>query len=516
MMRYGFVAMMMAVALVSLVSVEAYVWQSGPADTFARDRMACMSTGPDMMVAGGFSGASTLGHVAMIHNVTGPYEEWPYYYHPRSMSTSAQYLAGAATSRYIVFGGGLNGGSRMTPLVYAYCYDTLTNTYVPDPVFGSQYHYMSDTGRDSLVAVAVGQYVVFAGGGVNSYGVDTVDLFDTSVTSFIDRTYDSYHGRYWSNHHLSERRTDLAGAGARGFAFFGGGSDNGPVRVSAAVGTSLPDHFPLHELLPPPRDPILMDATFSFCCLYVVFCCTLLSLDVFDSSTKTWLTPLTLSVARSALKAASAGDRYIVFTGGLLESSYPTTPITQRCDIFDTDTWSWLPVSTQPGYWRNAMMAFSIGDYAVFAGGSYFGTVVDVWSARTRSWSMAGSLTLGRVEGCAMTYNPVSGASIGVVVGGQYSNDWPKVTGAVDFWMPSCPSETNPCSNGQICFEAPVGYTCECPLGFTGDQCQTDIDECASNPCMNGATCVDVANAFQCTCVPGYGGKRCEYDINGM
>lgn len=34
-------------------------------------------------------------------------------------------------------------------------------------------------------------------------------------------------------------------------------------------------------------------------------------------------------------------------------------------------------------------------------------------------------------------------------------------------------------------------YTCSCRAGFTGANCQTDINECKSSPCQNGATCLD-------------------------
>ena len=37
-----------------------------------------------------------------------------------------------------------------------------------------------------------------------------------------------------------------------------------------------------------------------------------------------------------------------------------------------------------------------------------------------------------------------------------------------------------------------------------------DIDECASSPCQNGGTCVDVVNAYTCNCVLGYTGNNCE------
>jgi len=37
-----------------------------------------------------------------------------------------------------------------------------------------------------------------------------------------------------------------------------------------------------------------------------------------------------------------------------------------------------------------------------------------------------------------------------------------------------------------------------------------NVNECESNPCRNGGTCVDGVNAYTCTCPPGYAGKDCE------
>lgn len=42
-----------------------------------------------------------------------------------------------------------------------------------------------------------------------------------------------------------------------------------------------------------------------------------------------------------------------------------------------------------------------------------------------------------------------------------------------------------------------------------------DINECESSPCKHGATCIDLVNAYQCNCAPGFSGLNCEINIDG-
>ena len=59
-------------------------------------------------------------------------------------------------------------------------------------------------------------------------------------------------------------------------------------------------------------------------------------------------------------------------------------------------------------------------------------------------------------------------------------------------------------------------YTCDCASGFTGDRCETNIDECVSNPCESGGTCEDRINSYTCSCSDSFTGNLCETFVPGM
>ena len=102
----------------------------------------------------------------------------------------------------------------------------------------------------------------------------------------------------------------------------------------------------------------------------------------------------------------------------------------------------------------------------------------------------------------------------------------------------------SPCSNGRVCQYGINSFTCVCPLGFSGKECEIsmdykymeisihlyiyfiqvyifsstnfvfhflflDIDDCQPNPCLNGGTCVDGLNSFTCDCINGFIGSNC-------
>ncbi|XP_032989039.1 cadherin EGF LAG seven-pass G-type receptor 3 isoform X1 [Rhinolophus ferrumequinum] len=57
-----------------------------------------------------------------------------------------------------------------------------------------------------------------------------------------------------------------------------------------------------------------------------------------------------------------------------------------------------------------------------------------------------------------------------------------------------------------------AGLRCRCPLGFTGDFCETELDLCYSNPCRNGGACARREGGYTCVCRPRFTGEDCELD----
>lgn len=70
-----------------------------------------------------------------------------------------------------------------------------------------------------------------------------------------------------------------------------------------------------------------------------------------------------------------------------------------------------------------------------------------------------------------------------------------------------------PCKNSGVCHDKQTHFICECILGFMGDQCQINIDDCAAAPCIHGG-CQDKINSYTCFCEEGYSGTNCDQNID--
>ena len=74
---------------------------------------------------------------------------------------------------------------------------------------------------------------------------------------------------------------------------------------------------------------------------------------------------------------------------------------------------------------------------------------------------------------------------------------------------------SDPCMNGGMCNTIGPGvdqYRCSCPVGFTGVNCEIEIDHCSDEPCRFQGWCTSDPTGFTCTCLHGFTGKS----INNM
>lgn len=54
-------------------------------------------------------------------------------------------------------------------------------------------------------------------------------------------------------------------------------------------------------------------------------------------------------------------------------------------------------------------------------------------------------------------------------------------------------------------------YSCACPQGFYGQNCETSAMTCADDPCFNGGTCEEkLSGGYTCHCPGGFTGSNCE------
>ncbi|XP_053390682.1 fibropellin-1-like isoform X2 [Mercenaria mercenaria] len=77
--------------------------------------------------------------------------------------------------------------------------------------------------------------------------------------------------------------------------------------------------------------------------------------------------------------------------------------------------------------------------------------------------------------------------------------------------------DPDPCFNGATCIDGISNFTCNCQNGYSGETCNSDIDECYddTNNCDVNAECTNTIGSYTCTCNEGYSvnGTTCS-DIN--
>ena len=64
-------------------------------------------------------------------------------------------------------------------------------------------------------------------------------------------------------------------------------------------------------------------------------------------------------------------------------------------------------------------------------------------------------------------------------------------------------ARNNPCEKLVYLHQCLYSYL----IGFTGTNCEINIDDCRNNECQNGAVCVDGIEEYTCQCTPQWTGK---------
>ncbi|XP_068249201.1 delta-like protein B [Palaemon carinicauda] len=98
---------------------------------------------------------------------------------------------------------------------------------------------------------------------------------------------------------------------------------------------------------------------------------------------------------------------------------------------------------------------------------------------------------------------------------GSYSCECPSGFSGTNCEIINDTCATTPCRNGGTCLDTGDDqFVCQCPSGYTGQYCEISGQSCADRPCLNGATCSDTHTGYQCYCRPGYESTNCERPVN--
>ncbi|XP_048107391.1 protein jagged-2-like [Alosa alosa] len=140
--------------------------------------------------------------------------------------------------------------------------------------------------------------------------------------------------------------------------------------------------------------------------------------------------------------------------------------------------------------------------------GCKYGTCVEPWQCRcNKDW---GGMLCDRDLNYCGSHQPCrNGGICRNPVPGEYSCQCPQ-----GYSGRNCENDSRNfqgrCQNGGTCQEGLAGRVCVCVVGFGGQYCEQSESVCDSEPCMNGGRCHHTPSGYSCQCPPGYSGHTCQ------
>ena len=117
------------------------------------------------------------------------------------------------------------------------------------------------------------------------------------------------------------------------------------------------------------------------------------------------------------------------------------------------------------------------------------------------------------IYGFAMMDLSISVSCVENFQGSDCTQCVPGLTGTDCLQVDDCFGLGVNCSGNGHCVDGVDSFNCSCDPGFTGELCQTNINECVGVDCSGNGECLDGVNSFTCECNPGYTGQVCDNAI---
>lgn len=303
------------------------------------------------------------------------------------LSLARRGLAAAAAGTKILFAGGFTTSSNTSTTTRVDIYDTSNDSWSIAEL---------SQARGYLAAAAVGTKIVFAGGlKADGFSSEVLDIYDTSTNSWSSRVFPSFEDRYF-----------LASAGINSIVGFYGGFGDLSFRDTMDIinFSNSTDGIQFYGTARERLAGAAANNKMYFGGGQYVSGVTFIQsseINIYNTTTNTFLSNIALSTGRRNLAAAAAGTK-VLFGGGNTNTSGTGFTPSAVVDIIDSinDT---VTSTNLPGGAREFLAAAGLSNKVYFGGGNTssgaagVSNKVDIYNVDTSSWSSA-TLSVARDE----------------------------------------------------------------------------------------------------------------------